>query len=128
MLLLRKNHKITPALFSHSALSFLELILLQNRVCYQSLNLMLKAVLPFGKSGLPNEGSEAAKYRVTYFQHISRNLPTSTKTRFEELNGNCEIKLWNINILKEFKTPNFNCIFLIQQNYAEISSNYVLFS
>lgn len=35
--------------------------------------------------------------------------------------------LWNINILKEFKIPNFNCIFLIQQKYAEIGSSAVLF-
>lgn len=60
---------------------------------------MLKAVFPFGKSGLPKEESEAAKHRVTYFQHISRNRSTYTNRRLEELNGNCEIiMLWNINI------------------------------
>lgn len=87
------NHKLIPALFLHSALSCLELILLQNHICNQSPNLMSEAVFPFGKSRLPNKESEAAKYRVTYFQCLSRNLSTYTNTRFEEPHSNCKIMI-----------------------------------
>lgn len=84
--------------------------------------------IPFGKSGLPNEQSEASKHRVTDFHHISRNHATYTNTRLEDFNGNYDTMLWNVNVLKEFKAPNFNCIFLIQQKCAEIGSSPVLFS
>ena len=84
--------------------------------------------IPFGKSGLSNEQSEASKHRVTDFHHISRNHATYTNTRLEDFNGNYDTMLWNVNVLKEFKAPNFNCIFLIQQKCAEIGSSPVLFS
>lgn len=87
----------------------------------------LKAVFPLGKLGLPNKERATATHRVTYFQHTSWNLSSYTNTGLEELYGNGETMLWNINSLKDLKIPKFNCVFLVQQKYDEISSSAVFF-
>lgn len=98
---------IIPALFLHSALSFLDLVWLQNHVCNWSSHLQLKAVFycPLGNRGfltremkLQNTGSQISRTSAEL------SLPTQI-ARLQELNGNCEIMPWNINILKEFKNP-----------------------